>query len=312
MKIPAILSRNARNIIQLLAALVTIIVITLIFLRLQTIGWSNLIKLLPDKPLFYILLCISYFSLPLSELLIYRICWSGGYADLFPVLLRKRVLNEGFVGYSGEAYLVHWVHDNHGLPLKQVWTTVKDNNLVSAAVSSTVTLLLLIWFFSSPQSALIMGGAVQLPIGPLILFVISLLLMVLVFRFRKHFITMDTGTILKILPIHIVRLCFIELLQISMWMLILPMVTFSTWLTFVAAQMLITRIPLLPNKDLVLLGIGVTLSKVVNIQESSVAAMLLASTVIVMLLHLLVLTGTGIYQYLCGQVKTSALKQADK
>jgi fructose-1-phosphate kinase PfkB-like protein len=52
--------------------------------------------------------------------------------------------------------------------------------------------------------------------------------------------------------------------------------------------MLLTRVPLLPNKDLMLLGLGITLANVVNVPATAVTALFLAGGATIQFLHLIV------------------------
>ncbi len=51
------------------------------------------------------------------------------------------------------------------------------------------------------------------------------------------------------------------------------------WFTFASASIIVSRIPFVPNRDLIFLGLGVSLSGVVGISEAGVFAMLGAITV---------------------------------
>ena len=117
---------------------------------------------------------------------------------------------------------------------------------------------------------------------------ISAMLIPIAIRFRKHLLALPKSKIRKVMMIHALRLLTQEGLQICYWMVVLPFVPLSAWLTFTAAQMLLTRVPLLPNKDLMLLGLGITLANVVNVPSTQVTALFLAAGATTQFLHLIV------------------------
>jgi hypothetical protein len=57
-------------------------------------------------------------------------------------------------------------------------------------------------------------------------------------------------------------------------------------MTLLAVQIMITRIPLLPSRDLIFLGTGIEMSGFINVSTSSMAGMLLASSVLNKILNL--------------------------
>ncbi len=76
-----------------------------------------------------------------------------------------------------------------------------------------------------------------------------------------------------IYAIHVVRMTIRQALEILMWSIALPEVPVETWFTYAAASIIITRIPFLPNTDLVLLGVAVRLSGAVDVPEAQVFAL---------------------------------------
>jgi hypothetical protein len=81
----------------------------------------------------------------------------------------------------------------------------------------------------------------------------------------------------KVTAIHGGRVLLILLLQTAQWAVVFPHVTFLTWLLFLTAQMVLTRLPFLPNQDLMLVGLGLSLTHYVNAPEAAVAGMFLVS-----------------------------------
>jgi hypothetical protein len=75
-------------------------------------------------------------------------------------------------------------------------------------------------------------------------------------------------------------------LQILQWWVVMPQVPWINWFTLLILQIIITRIPFLPSRDLLFLGTGIEMSTWMNISPSAIAGMLLAASVISKILNL--------------------------
>ena len=263
-------------------------VLTLITKHLSDIGWDEIWNALPRTPWFYILLACAYMTMPIAEVFVYQKIWDIPMWKRLPVLFRKRVLNEGVMGYSGEAYLCLWAHRQAKLPGSKILSTVKDNNILSAIVSTSAALILFVGFLISGKLSDVTGGDISNNWALVAMLTVSALLIPIVIKFRKHLIALPRRTVWALIGIHSLRLFTMEGLQICYWIVVLPFVPISAWLTFTAAQMLLTRVPLLPNKDLMLLGLGITLANVVNVPSTQVTALFLAAGATTQFLHLIV------------------------
>jgi hypothetical protein len=279
------LVRRATRVIQVV---IFIGVLALITKHLADIGWDEIWSALPRTPWFYILIACAYVTLPIAEVFVYEKIWGIPMWKRLPVLFRKRVLNEGVMGYSGEAYLCLWAHRHTDLPGNKILSTVKDNNILSAVVSTSAALVLFFGFMITGKLHDVTGGDISnnwMLVGML---AVSGLWIPVAYSFRKRLIALPQRTVGKVLLIHVLRLLAAESLQIMYWMVVLPFVPLTAWLTFTAAQMLLTRVPLLPNKDLMLLGLGITLANVVNVPATAVTALFLAGGATIQFLHLIV------------------------
>ncbi len=263
-------------------------VLALITKHLADIGWNDIWAALPRTPWFYIILACAYVTMPIAEVFVYRQIWDIPMWRHLPVLFRKRVLNEGVMGYSGEAYLCLWAHRQAHLSGSKILSTVKDNNILSAMVSTSAALLLFLGFMITGKLSDVTGGDVSNNWALVAMLSVSVMLIPIAIKFRKHLIALPRSKVRKVLTVHAVRLLTQESLQVCYWMVVLPFVPLSAWLTFTAAQMLLTRVPLLPNKDLMLLGLGITLASVVNVPSTAVTALFLAAGATTQILHLIV------------------------
>ncbi len=258
--------------------------------RLTAIGWGEVLRALPDKPLFYLLFLGIYFTLPLAESVVYGYLWHFKLYHALPVFLRKRVYNKDVLGYSGEVYLYLWAHRTLGLTRRQAFKDIRDNTIVSSVVSTVVAIVLLAVFLMAGQVQVPgLSGRVSQPLylagGGGLLLIASILL----FRFRRYFFGFSRRQTLVIAGIHLTRLLLVNTFQVLQWAVVMPQVPWSVWFTFLSAQIVLNRIPFLPSRDLVFLGTGVELSSVMQLSTVDVAGMLLVSAVLGKVLNFVLL-----------------------
>lgn len=245
-------------------------------LKVDAIGWREVARSLPTQPLFYLLFLLTFLVLPVSETLVFRRFFDRPLPGALPVLIRKRVLNSALVGYSGELYLAVWLKRTIGLPTRAIAIALKDNAILSAVASGLVTAGLLIAFAAAgnarriaawidPGPAILAAGAVAL------VFVAPVL-----FRLRRQLIALAPRRAATVLGIHIVRIAGVVLLQATQWAVVLPQERWSVWLVFLTAQMVISRLPIVPNRDLLFLSAALEMSGTIAGPREAMAGLLLA------------------------------------
>lgn len=219
-------------------------------IQLRNLEFSKLLAMTPVSPLFWAVFLVSYFFQPVSELLIFRRLWDLPNKAILP-LLRKRLSNEVLFGYSGEAYFYAWARKNAPM-VTAPFGAVKDVAILSAAVANVVTLALvaLCWPLLANlklgfDGEVITGSAAIITLG-------SLLPML----FRKMLFSLGARDLLFISGVHLVRIIAGLVLTAALWAIILPTAPMSWWLLLVTLRMLVSRLPLVPNKDLVFAGLA--------------------------------------------------------
>jgi len=226
------------------------------------IGWGEVIAVLPTNPLFYLLFALSYMATPLTEFVIFRRWW-----PLTPraiaVFSKKRVLNDAVLGYSGDAYLFVWAKQALGdrvvgaTPL----AAVKDVAIMSALAGNVATLLMLALALAlggGPVVEAAFAGDAMRNVGIGFAFVISVSLLILLFSAKV--LSLAPRENLLLFMLHSARLLAGSALLLLAWMLALPDVSVGTWFVLGALRMVVTRLPFLPNKELLFAAIGVTLT----------------------------------------------------
>ena len=268
-------------------------VVAYLLFRLTHVGWGQVLDNLPQSYWFYIFFLLRFLALPMSELAIYEIVWRTPLLKFFFVFIRKRVYNFAVMGYSGEAFLTIWARRRLHLSDKTILMGVKDNNLLSAFTSNSATVLLI--FFLAATDGL-RAGLEAFP-GAGLLFALAFLsattLAILVIIFRRKLIALPPGVMPVLLSVHGVRQILIIGLHAAMYAAALPGAPLQAWLIFIAMQLVLSRIPFLPNQDVVYLTAALTLSPIVGMPEAAVAGMLVAEAGLSQLFNAILFAATA-------------------
>lgn len=248
--------------------------------QLYEIGLPTLIKSLPTNPLFYLLYVLIYFSLPLSEIFIYKLKWEISWRQGFPIFIQKKVLNTDVVGYSGELYLYHWAKKNLGIPAKEAIKYIKDNNVLSSMASTLISLILFYYFITQGYidiSSFFAQVDATLWIGIILGgFIISFL----IYHFRHYIIHINRKDAIKVFFLHAFRVVFINVLQILQWEVARPEVTLAVWFSLSAVQIISSRIPFLPSTDALFVTVALEVSGLVEVPKELLAGILTANLVL--------------------------------
>lgn len=277
---------------RLVARLVTLGIVAWLGWTLTEIGWVAVLEALPRTPWYYLLFVVIYFSLPVCETWIYRLIWPIGFREGLRAFVAKRVLNEEVLGYSGEVYLWLWARDHVGVSRMEAFRAVRDVSIVSTIASTTVAFGLLGALVFSGQVALeeLVGDvdAVLVATGV----VIAVAVAAAAARFRRHLFATPPRTAGAIFGIHMLRLLGANGLILVQWAIVVPEVGWGVWFTYLAALIVLNRVPFLPSKDLFFLSLGVGMSGALGVAEASVAGLFLAASVLTRVSNLALLAAT--------------------
>lgn len=248
--------------------------------QLTEIGWQNVWNSLPVDPLFYVLLLVLYLALPISQIFIYGLLWKFPKLKGFLVFLLMKVYNQNVVGYSGEVYLYFWARKNVDKKEIDVLKDIKDNNILSSISSTIIAVGLLSAFILTDQIKLFKWlptpNSWYVTAGIIVFIILGFVL----YKFRHFIISMPFKTAGSIFAIHSARLLIIQFVQILQWHIELPHIPLHIWFTFVAIQLIMSRIPFLPNQDLLFFGTSIKLTGVMHIPKAEIAGLLLANQVV--------------------------------
>lgn len=262
----------------MLSAILSLAVIAVVLHEISGIELHKLARMVPTSPLFWLAFAASYLVLPASEWLIFRRLW-GIPASGFVALLRKRVYNDLLLGYLGEAYFYTWARRHVGLEATP-FGAVKDVSILSAMTGNAVTMLLL-----AVVAPIV--GTTTLGIDSRPLFwslAVILAISVAAMIFRKQVFSLSRGELWMIAQMHLARIALSTLLMAVLWQLVLPDVPLTWWLFLATLRLLVSRLPFLPNKDLLFAGIAVMALG----HEQDIAALMALMAGILLATHLVV------------------------
>lgn len=224
-----------------------------------------------------------YLTQPICDFAVYRRTWNLPLSG-FGVLLRKNVINEIVLGYSGQAYLYVWARRTSG-PDVAPFAAIKDASIISALLGNLLTLALT----AVSVTQLTELGLVK-QLGPalwsgLIPIAISIGLVV----FGRWVFSLSPRLLLFVTSAHTLRIIVSTALTVMIWRMALPEVEAELWLVLMAVRYLVSRIPLLANKDLVFGNLMVFLLG----PQAPVAVLLAALALATLLMHLGVIVIQG-------------------
>lgn len=216
-------------------------------------GLAGLAHAVPHDPLFYVFFALLYMSLPLGDYVIFRRLWRIPLDGLV-ALIKKRIANEVVLGYSGEAYFYAWARQRAQM-VAAPFGAVKDVSILSAMAGNALTLALI---------------AIALPVGHGLLrpdefhklagstvIVVAMTLPFIIFS--KRVFSLPRRMLWWIFMVHVVRAVAGSVLLALTWHFGMPEVSIGMWLILSAGRQLASRLPLVPNKDLLFANFAILL-----------------------------------------------------
>jgi hypothetical protein len=232
---------------------ITAAILVTVVLQLRTVDFGQVRAMLPESPWFWLAFAAAYLVGPAADWVIFRRLWNIPLSG-FAALLRKLVGNELLFGYAGELYLYTWAR-RHTEMTSAPFAAIKDVAILSAMTANVVTLALLAlaWPLLSALHFGIDGRTLFVSVGIVVAISSGILL------FRNKLFSLPWPDLRAVTGIHFVRIILATGLAALCWHLVLPQVALSWWLLLATLRMLLSRLPLLPNKDIVFAGLAVFL-----------------------------------------------------
>jgi hypothetical protein len=263
----------SKRVLQILRWLFPLLLLILVGHRLTELGWRKIWIARPASIGFYILLVLQFFLQPLGDLVVYRRLWGAANTPPLAVILRKRFLNSVMLDYSGEVFFYFWARRKVKLSEGLLVHSIKDSNILSAGAG-----LAMVWLVGL---ALLASGGLRLPnasAGQLWLYVaigsVPLLLCSLLVLAHRKITVLSRGQIAATFAIHFLRSLLVLGVEFGLWQMSGALPSGLACLQFVALRLVITRLPLLPNKDLIFVGAGIAAAGLVHVPVTPVATVL--------------------------------------
>jgi hypothetical protein len=264
--------------------------------RMSLIGWGEIWQSLPRTPWFYVVFLVIYLSLPVFQALAFGLIWGRAPLGLLPAMLKKRVYDKDVLDRSGDVYVYFWARTHVAHTERELLHHVKDNAITSSVASTLVAVALLVVFLvlgyvplpdAIARHGWAYGAAGVVALG---------LLGAAAVRFRRAVFLLPARLLGALFGLHLARVLTQKLLLVVEWKVALPEIALSVWIVFLAVQIVTSRIPLLPGRDLIFMAAGIELAGTVNVSRAAIAGLLGVHSVLDKALNLAVFAGVSAWE----------------
>jgi len=246
-------------------------------------GLAGLTRSVPQDPRFYLCFGLLYMSPPTGDYVIFRRLWGIPLGGLV-ALIKKRIANEVVFGYSGDAYFYAWARAKARM-VASPFGAVKDVTILSAIAGNAVTLLLV---------------AIALPLGRHLLTSdqfrtvlasagVTLAISLPFLIFSRRVFSLPRAKLWWVFGIHCIRLLCGSVLIAFAWHFALPGVPVGMWLFLAAGRLLVSRLPLVPNKDLLFANAAILLIG----QDQALSELIAFTAALTLLVHVALIVAFG-------------------
>lgn len=274
---PAPLRLKPQLWIKLIGPAISLAILVAVLYQLQGMDFGFIRSLVPTSAAFWLVFAAYYLAVPLCEWQIFRKLWRIPLEGFF-VLVRKHVGNSIVLGYIGELDFYNWARKRTDI-VGSPFGAVKDVAILSAMVGNGVTLVLLVGAWPLFE-VLNFGSHGEFILGSVAVVLLSSLAML---AFRHRLFSLPRDQIWYVVRLHLVRVAASTILSGFMWHLVLPSVDLGWWLVLSTLSLLISRLPLIPNKDIVFAGVAVFLVG----QDAAISSLVALTTGLTLTTHLL-------------------------
>lgn len=243
----ALLRRVQGPVANGLGLLLSMAALAVVVAEVREQGMAPLLALLGAGPAFWIAFSACLLVEPLTDYAVMRRQPGVGPEVLAP-LVRKQALNNLVFGYAGDTYFAAWLRRHTG-DTRRAFAMVCDLAIGSALANNAATLLLLaiVWGPVQKLAGARLDGWTLAAAGALI----AVPAVLAVWRRARA----PEGGMGLILAFQCARTAAATVLVALVWHFALPEVTLGAWLLLMAARMVVSRLPVVPNKDLAFAGL---------------------------------------------------------
>ncbi|MBU6267717.1 MAG: hypothetical protein KGN34_09260 [Sphingomonadales bacterium] len=232
---------------------VSLALLVMVVLQFRDLEFGRIAAMVPRSLPFWAVFAAYYACEPLSEWWIYRRLWKLPFTGI-AALLRKRVSNELLLGYLGEVQFYAWARSRLAMDTAP-FGAIKDVTILSALTGNIATLAML-----AAAWPLVASGQLGMESRPVFLSLgVVLVTSFVILLFRQKLFSLPRRDLGFVTAMHFGRIFLLVGLAARMWHLVLPDVGYGLWLVLATLRMLVSRLPLIPNKDVVFAGLAVFL-----------------------------------------------------
>lgn len=262
---------------RILSPLLSAAILVAIAYRLRELDLAQMRAIVPSSPAFWIVFVVYYFVGVLTDFAIFRRLWRIP-AEGLVALSRKMISNELVLGYVGEVYFYSWARRKiamHASP----FGAVKDVAILSAVVGNICTLAMIVfaWPLIAQLNFPIASRTIAISMAVMIVFSMVPLL------FGKQLFSLRRGDLWFVAGMQFVRIFASLFLAGVAWTLALPAVALSWWVILATLRMLISRLPFVPQKDIMFAGTATFLVG----HDLEIAALMTFMAAITLAMHLM-------------------------
>ncbi|UZK64903.1 hypothetical protein [Sphingomonas sp. M1-B02] len=273
---------------MILGGALTLLMIVGLARELFGSGLAGLSKAVPVHPLFYVAFALYYLGPPTFDYVIFRRLWNIPAAGI-AALHKKRISNEVLLGYSGEAYFYAWARQRTQM-VAAPFGAVKDVMILSAMAGNAVTLLVVV--IALPLGINLLTPEQQqgawLSIGAILLMSLPFLI------FSKRVFSLPKASLWWIFGVHCARIIAGSLLIAFAWHFAMPEVPVGMWLLLSAGRLLVWRLPLIPNKELVFATFAIMLIG----QDQALSELMALIAALTLVVHVALIGGFSVHALL--------------
>ena len=250
---PLPLEAKGNPFLRWIGPVMALAILIAVLLQLRQLKLSEIIEVIPTHPGFWIAFAFYYLSGPIFDWLIFRKLWRLPLSG-FVALLKKLVSNELLFGYAGEVYFYSWARKKLNMATSP-FGAVKDVAILSALAGNALTLIMLAvaWPLFQELDLKINPNTWLLSIS----FIIATSMLVVIFS--KRVFSLSWSELWFVSGVHVIRTIVSTTLGAVCWSLALPGVDLSWWVMLATVRLLVSRLPFLPNKDVVFAGLAIFL-----------------------------------------------------
>jgi hypothetical protein len=255
---PVPLEARGNSLLPWIGPAISVGILIAVLFGLRMLKWDDVVAVVPTSPAFWAVFAIVYFLPIACDFLIFRYLWRIP-GEGFVALTRKQVSNELLLGYVGEVYFYSWARKKIDMRTSP-FGAVKDVAILSALAGNFVTLVMIAVAYPLVSTTEYSVISAKLRVSEWML-TTSIALVVLIpmvaVLFGKRLFSLSRKQLSIVTGIHVTRIVVNGFLAALCWSLALPEVDLSWWVVLATVRLLISRLPLVTQKDIVFAGIAV-------------------------------------------------------